>query len=283
MRSSRPLKPSWPISVQKHTNVGRVTVRRLNRAEFNNTVRDLIGVDSTPPPISPSTTSATASTTSATCCPAAHPAGKVPGGRGPSPSRAVPSRGRRASGAQGNRCVDALERRAAGRHHRRGAVLSIAGTGLLDSSYAEADGEYNVRVYLATRPTARPAKVTLRVGRGRADRPRDLEGPPIRRPCEVKPRVTTGTERVSVEARQRLPESDRRHLGQSPSARVRNDPPAAASSRAALDSPEKPILRSWPTPGSPRRRCRPREKVIAAVAPAASTAVRSGPQRSMTC
>ncbi len=49
---------------------GRVTIRRLNRAEYDNTIRDLVGV-SVPrlPTTSPPTTSATASTTSATCCP----------------------------------------------------------------------------------------------------------------------------------------------------------------------------------------------------------------------
>ena len=47
---------------------GRVTARRLNRAEYNNTIRDLLGVDFGPPTISPDD-SATASTTSATCSP----------------------------------------------------------------------------------------------------------------------------------------------------------------------------------------------------------------------
>ena len=36
------------LDCEKHTNVGRVTVRRLNRAEYNNTIRDLIGVDAKP-------------------------------------------------------------------------------------------------------------------------------------------------------------------------------------------------------------------------------------------
>ena len=48
---------------------GRVTIRRLNRNEYNNTIRDLVGRRlPARPTISPPTTSATASTTSATCC-----------------------------------------------------------------------------------------------------------------------------------------------------------------------------------------------------------------------
>ena len=46
---------------------GRVTARRLNRTEYNNTVRDLLGVDLRPADDFPRTTPATASTTSATC------------------------------------------------------------------------------------------------------------------------------------------------------------------------------------------------------------------------
>ncbi len=48
---------------------GRVTIRRLNRAEYNNTIRDLVGVDFSRPRISRPTMSVMDSTTSATCCP----------------------------------------------------------------------------------------------------------------------------------------------------------------------------------------------------------------------
>ena len=48
---------------------GRVALRRLNRVEYDNTIRDLVGVDFNPRRrTSRRTTSATASTTSATCC-----------------------------------------------------------------------------------------------------------------------------------------------------------------------------------------------------------------------
>ena len=46
---------------------GRVTVRRLNKTEYNNTVRDLLGIVSSLPTIFPPMTPATVSTTSATC------------------------------------------------------------------------------------------------------------------------------------------------------------------------------------------------------------------------
>ena len=46
---------------------GQVTMRRLNRVEYKNTIRDLMGVVFRLPTICPRTTSATASTTSATC------------------------------------------------------------------------------------------------------------------------------------------------------------------------------------------------------------------------
>src|SRR6058998_1441766 len=36
------------LDCSKTPNVGRVTVRRLNRAEYNNTIRDLVGVDFQP-------------------------------------------------------------------------------------------------------------------------------------------------------------------------------------------------------------------------------------------
>ena len=36
------------LDCSKTPNVGRVTVRRLNRAEYNNTIRDLVGVDHQP-------------------------------------------------------------------------------------------------------------------------------------------------------------------------------------------------------------------------------------------
>jgi hypothetical protein len=48
---------------------GRVTARRLNRAEYSNTIRDLLGVDFSASAISPPTIPATASTTSATSSP----------------------------------------------------------------------------------------------------------------------------------------------------------------------------------------------------------------------
>ena len=48
---------------------GRVTVRRLNRSEYNNTVRDLLGVDASPPTRSPPTAAAAGgSTTTPTRC-----------------------------------------------------------------------------------------------------------------------------------------------------------------------------------------------------------------------
>ena len=47
---------------------GRVIVRRLNRAEYNNTIRDLVGVDLARPTTSRRTTPVTASTRSARCC-----------------------------------------------------------------------------------------------------------------------------------------------------------------------------------------------------------------------
>ena len=47
---------------------GRVIVRRLNRAEYNNTVRDLVGVDSSRPTTSRRTIPATGSTRLARCC-----------------------------------------------------------------------------------------------------------------------------------------------------------------------------------------------------------------------
>ena len=37
-----------PSTARKCTNVGRVTLRRLNRVEYNNTIRDLVGVDFKP-------------------------------------------------------------------------------------------------------------------------------------------------------------------------------------------------------------------------------------------
>jgi hypothetical protein len=46
---------------------GRVTVHRLNRTEYNNTVRDLLGTSQRPADASRPTTSASASTTSPTC------------------------------------------------------------------------------------------------------------------------------------------------------------------------------------------------------------------------
>src|SRR5205085_10976304 len=36
------------LDCSKAPNVGRVTVRRLNRAEYDNTIRDLLGVDFQP-------------------------------------------------------------------------------------------------------------------------------------------------------------------------------------------------------------------------------------------
>jgi len=46
---------------------GRVTLHRLNRAEYANTIRDLTGVDYNVADDFPPTTQAMASTTSATC------------------------------------------------------------------------------------------------------------------------------------------------------------------------------------------------------------------------
>ena len=46
---------------------GRVTIRRLNRDEYNHTIADLFGIDFDPAETSRPTTAATASTTSATC------------------------------------------------------------------------------------------------------------------------------------------------------------------------------------------------------------------------
>jgi len=47
---------------------GHVTARRLNRAEYNNTVRDLLGVDVHPRTVFRKTIPAMASTISETCC-----------------------------------------------------------------------------------------------------------------------------------------------------------------------------------------------------------------------
>ena len=45
-RSSRPSIRGSTTCVSEHNpDAGRVTVRRLNRAEYNNTIRDLIGLD----------------------------------------------------------------------------------------------------------------------------------------------------------------------------------------------------------------------------------------------
>jgi hypothetical protein len=57
-------------------NPGRVTIRRLNRAEYTNTIRDLLKVDFQPR-TSPMTKSGTALITSATSSPASHAHGEV--------------------------------------------------------------------------------------------------------------------------------------------------------------------------------------------------------------
>ena len=57
---------------------GRLTIRRLNKTEYDNTIRDLVGVDPKAADASRPTTSATGSTTSATSFRSADPAGKVP-------------------------------------------------------------------------------------------------------------------------------------------------------------------------------------------------------------
>ncbi len=55
------------IAMSRPRDPGRVTIRRLNRTEYNNTIRDLVGVDFIRLLIFPATTSGTASTISAMC------------------------------------------------------------------------------------------------------------------------------------------------------------------------------------------------------------------------
>ncbi len=45
MSSTGSRRPSSPTTAGAHFDPGRVTIRRLNRAEYNNTIRDLVGVD----------------------------------------------------------------------------------------------------------------------------------------------------------------------------------------------------------------------------------------------
>jgi hypothetical protein len=185
------------LDCEKHTNVGRVTVRRLNRAEYNNTIRDLVGVD-------------------------AKPAADFPDddvgygfdniGDVLSTTPLLFEKYLAAAEAIAERAIviveptvpkvtmlNELDELTEGERRRRGAVLFGRGTAA-DDTYAEESGEYIVRVYLAAHQVGNePVKATVRVGRA-ASQTIDVTSKDRfdTQVVEIKTRLNTGNYRVSV-------------------------------------------------------------------------------------